>query len=91
MVSADTRSVIDRAKQIYADRLQAGLEAEHRGRFVAIGTVSGDYFLADTLDAAAWAKHSDRLSHTSRVGHAAALYMGDAGWRAGTSTTSCGR
>ena len=48
MVSADTRSVIDRAKQIYAERLQAALEADHRGRFVAIEPDSGDYFLADT-------------------------------------------
>jgi hypothetical protein len=36
MISADTRSVIDRAKQLYADRLQPALEAEHRGRFVAV-------------------------------------------------------
>lgn len=81
MVSADTRSVIDRAKQIYAERLQAALEADHRGRFVAIEPVSGDYFLADTLDAAAeaaQAAHPDRRSHILRVGHAAALHIGGA-------------
>lgn len=83
MVSADTQSVIDRAKQIYAERLQATLEADHRGRFVAIEPESGDYFLADTLDAAvraARARHPSRLSHTVRVGHPAALHLGGAGW-----------
>jgi hypothetical protein len=81
MISADTRSVIDRAKQIYAERLQAALEADHRGRFVAIEPESGEYFLADTLDGAvraARARHPDRLSHTVRVGHPAALHLGGA-------------
>ena len=83
MVSADTRSVIDRAKQIYAEQLRVALEADHTGRFVAIEPVSGDYFLADTLDAAvraARAKHPDRLSHTVRVGHPAALHLGGVRW-----------
>ena len=81
MVSADTRSVIDRAKRIYAERLQATLEADHRGRFVAIEPESGDYFLADTFDAAvaaARAAHPSRLPHVMRVGHAAALHIGGA-------------
>jgi hypothetical protein len=81
MISADTRSVIDRAKQIYAERLQAALEADHRGRFVAIEPESGEYFLADTLDGAvraARARHPARLSHTVQVGHPAALHLGGA-------------
>ncbi|MFO0847892.1 MAG: hypothetical protein U0871_04920 [Gemmataceae bacterium] len=83
MVSAGTQSVIDRAKQVYAERLQATLEANHQGRFVAIEPESGDYFLADTLDAAvraARARHPSRLTHTVRVGHPAALHLGSAGW-----------
>jgi hypothetical protein len=83
MVSADTRSVIDRAKRIYAERLQAALEVEHPGRFVAIEPESGEHFLADTLDEAvraARARHPERLSHTIRVGHPAALHLGGAGW-----------
>ncbi len=82
MISADTRSVIDRAKQLYADRLQVVLEADHHGRFVAIGPVSGDYFLADTLDAAAaaaQAAHPDRRSHVLRVGYPAVWHIGGAG------------
>jgi len=47
MISPETNSVIDRAKRVYAERLQADLEAEHRDRFVAIEPESGDYFLGD--------------------------------------------
>ena len=59
----------------------AVLEALHPGRYVAVEPESGDYFLADTLDAAAdaaQAAHPDRRSHVLRVGHAAALHLGGA-------------
>jgi hypothetical protein len=81
MVSADTQSVTDRAKQIYVERLRTTLEAQHRDRFVAIEPESGEHFLADTLDGAvqaARAKFPSRLSHTVRIGHAAALHLGGA-------------
>ena len=83
MVSADTRSVIDRAKRLYAERLQAALEAHHRGRFVAIEPDSGEHFLADTLDGAVRAartRHPNRLSYTIRIGHIAALHLGGVRW-----------
>ena len=79
MVSAETKSVIDRAKQIYANRLQTDLESRHTGRFVAIEPESGEYFLGDTFDEAvksARAKHPSRLSHTIWIGHRAAFHMG---------------
>jgi hypothetical protein len=79
MVSADMRSVIDRAKRIYAYQLQAALEFQHRNRFVAIEPESGDYFLGNTFDEAvrsARAKHPSRLSHTIRIGHRAAFHLG---------------
>jgi hypothetical protein len=79
MVSSDTRSVIDRAKRIYTERLEAGLVPVHRNRFVAIEPESGESFLGDTFDQAvalARAKHPTRLSHTIRIGHRAALYLG---------------
>lgn len=80
LVSPDTKSVIQRAKQIYAERLQAVLESQHLNRFVAIEPESGEYFLGDTFDEAvksARAKHPSRLSHTVRIGHRAAFHMGD--------------
>lgn len=79
MVSNQTQSIAERAKRIYDEQLRAALEAEHLGRFVAIEPDSGDYFLADTLDAAVQAartRHPARLSHVVRVGHPAALYLG---------------
>ena len=79
MVSDQTQSVAERAKRIYDERLRATLEAERPGQFVAIEPDSGDYFLADTLDAAVRAartQHPTRLSHVVRVGHPAALHMG---------------
>jgi hypothetical protein len=70
--------VIDRAKQLYATRLQAELESQHLDRFVAIEPESGDYFLGDTFDAAVKAartKHSTRISYTLRIGHVAPFHM----------------
>lgn len=79
MVSAETKSVIERAKRIYVEQLQAELESLHTHQFVAIEPESGDYFLGKTLDEAvkaARAKHPTRLSHTIRIGHRAAFHMG---------------
>jgi hypothetical protein len=79
MVSAETRSVIERSKKLYAEQLQAVLEPQHLNRFVAIEPESGDYFLGDTFDEAvksAWEKHPSRLSHTIRIGHRAAFCLG---------------
>jgi hypothetical protein len=79
MVTADTKSVIERAKRIYAEQLQAGLEPGNLNRFVAIEPESGEYFLGDTFDEAvkaATAKYPSRLSHTIRIGHPAAFHMG---------------
>ena len=79
VVSVETKSVIERAKRIYAERLREVLEPEHLNRFVAIEPESGDYFLAETFDEAvksARAKHPSRLSHTIRIGHRAAFHIG---------------
>ena len=78
-VPADTKSVIERAKRIYAERLRAVLESHHRDRFVAIEPESGEYFLGDTFDEAVKAartKYPSRLSHTIRIGHRAAFHIG---------------
>jgi hypothetical protein len=52
MVSAEGKSIIERAKRIYADRFQAELERDHFNRFVSIEPESGEIFLGDTLDEA---------------------------------------
>ena len=79
MVSAETKAVVDRAKQIYANQLQTQLEASHMHRFVAIEPESGEYFLGDTFDEAvksARKKYPSRLSHTIKIGHRAAFHIG---------------
>ena len=79
MVSAETKSVIDKAKQIYAAGLKQILEVKHENHFVAIEPESGEYFLGDTFDAAVKSARSNfptRLSHTIRIGHNAAFHIG---------------
>lgn len=88
MVSAETRSVVERAKRIYDERLRADLEADHRNRFVAIEPESGDHFLTDTLDEAVEAaldRYPSRMSHVIRVGHPAALHLGEMRSRTATN------
>ena len=79
MVSAETKSVIKRAKEIYVSQLQVELESQHLDRFVAIEPESGDYFLGDSFDEvvkAARTNYPSRLSHTIRIGHSAAFHLG---------------
>ena len=79
MVSPEGKSIIDRAKRIYADRLQSELERDHFNRYVSIEPESGEFFLGDTLDEAvqsAVTKYPSRRSFTIRIGHRAALHLG---------------
>ena len=79
MVSAETKSVIARAMEIYAGQLKADLESRCRDRFVAIEPESGEYFLGDTFDEAvksARTKYPTRLSHTIKIGSGAAFHIG---------------
>ena len=72
------RSVAAAARPIF-ELLKNQLEAEHLNRFVAIEPISGEYFVADTLSDAigqSRRKHPDRLVHTFRIGHPAAVHFG---------------
>lgn len=78
MVSANTKSVIERAKQIY-EECKGELEARHPDQFVSIEPESGEYFVADSFDDAvksARAKYPARMTHTIHIGHAAAFHIG---------------
>ena len=79
MISDASKQVADRAKRIYEERYRETLEQSDHGAFVCIEPESGDYFLGTTLDAAvnkAIDIYPDRLTHTLRVGHTAALHLG---------------
>lgn len=79
MTDAKNASLIARAEQLYATQLRALLEPNHLHQFVAIEPESGEYFLGSTLSEAIGAArrvYPDRLTHTMRVGHDAALHFG---------------
>lgn len=79
MVRKAESSVAEQAKKIYAERLQATLEATDPDKFVAIEPVSGEHFLGQTLSEAigkSRSKYPDRLAHALRVGHLAAVHFG---------------
>jgi hypothetical protein len=80
MISTHTTRVAERAKAIYSGRLQAELESTHANRYVAIEPESGEHFLADSFAAAvaaARAAHPDRISFVIRIGHSAAIHLGE--------------
>lgn len=79
MSSEHSREVASGAKRLYAEQLQAKLEAEHHGSYVAIEPTSGDYFLADSYaDAVARARAArpDQIAFVIRIGHDAAVHIG---------------
>jgi len=79
MMSEHARDVADKARSLYDAKLRESLERSHFGEYVCIEPVSGEYFIGMTLDEAVNAAidaHPDRLTHTLRVGHAAALHLG---------------
>ncbi len=79
MISEQNKSVSEKAKQIYTERLQSKLETQHMNQFVAIEPESGDHFIADSFSQAvanARKTYPDRISFVIRVGHKAALHIG---------------
>lgn len=79
MATNVTESIAEAAKKIYQETLRESLEVSHLNQFVAIEPFSGDYFIGTTLSAAIGAsreKYPDRLPHTLRIGHNAAVEFG---------------
>ena len=79
MTSEQTHRVAERAKRIYAERLQTQLEAKHSDRYVAIEPDSGEFFLAGSFGEAVRAArdaHPNRISFVIRIGHEAAVHLG---------------
>ena len=61
------------------DRIQPHLLSTNPNAFVAIEPESGDHFIGQTLSEAvekAREKYPERLVHTFRVGHPAAIHFG---------------
>lgn len=71
-------------KRVYKERLQAILEPDHVGKFVAIEPETGRYFLGDTgVEALVAARDAmpDSLFFLARVGYLAAHRIGGHGLR----------
>lgn len=79
MISEASKGVAEHARRIYESQLREELEQKHSGRYVCIEPMSGSYFLGDTFDQAVNAAidvFPERLTHTLRIGHPAALHLG---------------
>jgi hypothetical protein len=79
MLSKESKQIALESKNLYDEQLREKLESSDHGKFVCIEPKSGDYFLGETFDEAvnkAMDAHPDRLTHTLRVGHSAALHLG---------------
>ena len=79
MVSAESKSVITRAKMIYEERLRGDLERTDRNWYVATEPESGDYFVSADFNSAvklARSKHPTKISHVIHIGHAVAFHLG---------------
>ena len=79
MLSGESKRIADEAKALYDQKYRDALEEDHHGEFVCIEPKSGEYFLGTTFDEAvnkAIDTYPDRLTHTLRIGHAAALHLG---------------
>jgi len=75
----NTHDLARRGQAIF-ERISPLLEAEHRGKFIAIEPDSGDYFIAtrgmEAIDTGR-AKHPDKLFYLARIGFpAAVIYSG---------------
>ena len=78
MLTDESRRTAIASRQLYDARLRERLEQSDNVKFVCIEPQSGDYFAGDTLDDAvnaAIVTHPDRLTHTLRIGHSAALHI----------------
>jgi len=79
MISEESKAVAEEARKVYESRLRKQLEQEHPGKYLCIEPRSDSYFLGDTFDEAVNAAidaFPDRLTHTLRIGHSAALHLG---------------
>jgi hypothetical protein len=79
MISEESKATAEKARNIYESKLRQQLEREYPNRYVCIEPLSGNYFIGVTFDEAVNAAidaFPDRLTHTLRIGHSAALHLG---------------
>lgn len=70
---------MQRAEDLYSQRLRSQVEAEHRGRYIAIDIETGDYEIGDDYHAAAHtllARKPDASVGVLRIGYPAVGRIG---------------
>lgn len=81
MTQVELEVCASRAKQLYEASIRSEVEPHCLHKYVSIEPDSGRDFIGDTFSeavAAARAVFPERLTHTVRVGHSAALHFGAA-------------
>ena len=76
-VTADM--IASRGEELYQQNIRANVEAEHKGKFLAVDIETGDYAIADEdLDATdrLLSKRPDALVYGLRIGFPAAYRIG---------------
>ena len=79
MISDESKVAAQKARKFYESQLRQQLEREYPDRYVCIEPLSGNHFIGETFDDAVNAAidaFPDRLTHTLRIGHSAALHLG---------------
>jgi hypothetical protein len=79
MISEESKATAEKARKIYESQLRQQLEQDYPDRYVCIEPLSGMHFIGKTFDEAVNAAidaFPDRLTHTLRIGHSAALHLG---------------
>lgn len=79
MLSEESRQIAIKSQKLFDEQLREKLEVSSHGKFLCIEPQSGEYFIGETFDDAvnkAIDAYPDRLTHTLRVGHSAALHLG---------------
>ena len=75
----DNQETVAAAARPIFDQIKESLMPEHQNQFVSIEPESRDFFIGETIsDAIAKArqKYPNRLVHTYRLGHTAAVHFG---------------
>jgi len=79
MLSQQSKTVAEKARKLYDEKYRQSLEGSNHGEFVCIEPDSEECFLGATFDEAVNKSidaYPDRLTHTLRIGHSAALHLG---------------
>ena len=79
MISEESKTVAQNSRKIYELQLRQQLEREFPDRYVCIEPLSGSHFIGETFDEAVTAAidaFPNRLTHTLRIRHSAALHLG---------------